>query len=155
MLKIHICVAHAQVKNQEKPGTYGKELNKILKVNNLPDIIKPDESEDTADEPEVGAIGQTTNLKPETKIKKPSISRQSSTGNLSNKDDDETVKTLEACDPGLQFFTVKSRGWPRNFSTDELIRDIQNNKVKWRYTDNKYAEEQLLRKTKKGEIIFK
>ncbi len=103
MLKIHICVAHAQVKNQEKPGTYAKELNKILKVNNLPDIIIPDEPEDTTDEPETGAIGQTTISKLETKIQKPSITRQSSTGNLNNKDDDETVKTLEACDLGIQF----------------------------------------------------
>ncbi len=64
-------------------GTYAQELNKILKVNNLPDIIIPDEPEDTADEPEAGATGQTTTSEPETKIQKPSISRQSSIGILS------------------------------------------------------------------------
>ncbi len=49
LLKIHIYVAHAQAKNQIKPGTYQFELNKSLKANNLPTIIIPEEPDTTID----------------------------------------------------------------------------------------------------------
>ena len=39
ILKIHLCVAHAQNKDQKNPGTYKAELNKVLKANKLPTII--------------------------------------------------------------------------------------------------------------------
>lgn len=45
LLKINICVAHAQCKNREKPGTYAYELNKVLKANNLPNIIIPEDTD--------------------------------------------------------------------------------------------------------------
>lgn len=42
VLKINICVAHVHYKNLENPGNYSVELNKMLTVNNLPNIIIPD-----------------------------------------------------------------------------------------------------------------
>ena len=53
ILKIHICVAHAQTKNQEKPGCYKNVLNKILTMNNLPNIIMP--TDDDYVKPLIGA----------------------------------------------------------------------------------------------------
>lgn len=43
LLKIKICVAHAQCKNQEKPGSYAYELNRVLNANKLPTIVIPEE----------------------------------------------------------------------------------------------------------------
>ena len=41
-LLINICVTHAHYRNQENPGTYSEELNKILTANKLPNVIIPD-----------------------------------------------------------------------------------------------------------------
>ncbi len=149
LLKINICVAHAQIKNQEKPGSYTNELNKVLKANNLPDIIIPDEAEDNTEQMDDGANGLNTTENLEPIIQKIRISRHSSTGNLSVSQVATPAKKLEACELGLQFYTTKSKGWPSNFSTEDLINDIRSNKVKWKYTNNKYTEEQILRKTQK------
>ncbi len=42
ILRINICVSHSHYRNIEYPGTYEEELNKILKLNNLPSIKIPD-----------------------------------------------------------------------------------------------------------------
>lgn len=52
LLKFHLCVAHAQFQNQERPGSYTHELNNILRANNLPNIIVPD---DRSGQPVTGA----------------------------------------------------------------------------------------------------
>ena len=65
LLKIHICVAHAQNQNQITPGTYSSVLNKTLKANNLPTIIIPEDcvktTEITHQEPETGALAMENN----------------------------------------------------------------------------------------------
>ncbi len=43
-LKSNICVAHAHCKKLEKPVSYEEEMNKVLKLNNLPTIIIPKNS---------------------------------------------------------------------------------------------------------------
>ena len=43
LLKIHICVVHAQGRDQANPGTYSDELNRVLEENNLPKIKIPQE----------------------------------------------------------------------------------------------------------------
>ena len=43
LLKIHICVAHAQGRDQANPGIYSDELNRVLEENNLPKIKIPQE----------------------------------------------------------------------------------------------------------------
>ncbi len=43
LLQIHAYVAHAQNQEQRKPGTYRYELSRVLKANNLPSIIIPDD----------------------------------------------------------------------------------------------------------------
>lgn len=157
LLKINICVAHAQGKNREKPGTYANELNKVLKANNLPNIIIPEDTDTNTqslhEQQDAGATGVDAQIpEPEPRKSKPSLSRQSSSGELTENHDPQTGKQRDAGELGLQFYTTKSRGWPQNFSCEELIKGIQSNKFKWTYTDKKYTEEQVLRKTQKGEI---
>ena len=53
---------------------------------------------------------------------------------------------------GLEFYTSKEKGWSKNCTTEEIVKPIQNNKIKFRYTDNRFTEEQILSKTYKGEI---
>ncbi len=104
LLKINICVVHAQIKNQEKPGSYPNELIKVLKANNISNIIISDESEDNTEQLEAGAVGLDATQKPEITTQKSIISRHSSSGNLSVSQEAAPVKKLEACDLGLQFF---------------------------------------------------
>ncbi|MPC43576.1 hypothetical protein E2C01_037225 [Portunus trituberculatus] len=74
LLKIHICVAHTQLKNQERPGTYAEELNTVLNVNNLPNIIIPD---DDAEQLVTGIMSYDTNQQLTPKEQQ-GLSRQSS-----------------------------------------------------------------------------
>ena len=152
ILLIHICVVHAQVKDQQKPGTYAKELNKILKENKLPSVIIPDEPDVTAEQPEAAATSQYKTQQPESTAQTPSISRQSSSSDLSVKQKTTTDSKLNSKDLGLEFYTIKEKGWPQNYTTDKLIKDIRSNDVKYRYTNNKFTEEEILRKTERGEI---
>ena len=41
LLKMNICVAIAETKNKENPGTFATILNKTLSENNLPTIVVP------------------------------------------------------------------------------------------------------------------
>ncbi len=145
LLKIHICVAHAQSQNQITPGTYSSELNKVLKANNLPTIIIPEESDETIEitqqETEIGATAK------ETKLLKPKPTQRTPKNIKSS----ETHK-LQAIEIGLEFYTTKERKWPDHLSIDDLIAGIQRNIYKWTYNDNRYTEEEILRKTSKGEI---
>lgn len=59
---------------------------------------------------------------------------------------------VDASEIGLHFYTPKTKGCPKNYSTEELIKGIHSNTFKWRYTNNKYTEDQVLRKIQRGEI---
>ncbi len=150
LLKINICVAHAQAKNHQNPGTYSYELNKVLKANSLPTIIIPDDSDKTTGslytEQSIGAIStDVESVESEIRATTPNLSRQSSSESMKEKKLDSTAI-------GLEFYTIREKGWPKNCTTEDIVKGIQNNKFKFRYTDNKFSEEQILRKTRKGEI---
>ena len=108
ILKINICVVHAQQKDQQKPGTYAKVLNKMLLENKLPSIIIPDD-DDTAQQPPAAAalIPEVT---PGTSKMAQDISRQSSSEDLSAKSKAKTGNKLNSQDLGLEFYTLKQRG---------------------------------------------
>ncbi len=148
VLKIYIGVAHAQVKNQERQGSYAVELNKVVRENNLPNITIPDES---PEQPLTGAVSLDSTQQV-TPVQQQSLSRQSSLSNISVSSEPASTKKLDSKDLGLKFFTTKAIGWPHNFSTEELIQEVRSKKLKWTYTNKKYNEEQILRKTEKGEI---
>ena len=151
ILKIHICAAHAQNQEQKKPGSYNYEFNRILKANNLPTIIiPPDEPEPTPNNTQTqqdeGAMAvDITDPEPPTQIKTSKITRTKSTESLLG-------KVIDAEEIGLEFYTTKERGWPKNLSPADLISGIQAKKYKGKYTDNKLTEDQILRKTRRGEI---
>ena len=56
---------------------------------------------------------------------------------------------------GLQFYTIKSKVWPNNFSTEELVKGIQNKTDKYTYTNKDYSEDQILKSVKDGSIKLK
>lgn len=148
LLKINICVAHARSKNQDKPGCYAHELNRVLRANNLSNIIIPDE-----DRMEEGAVGGDTKAQePEPKKQRLTLRNQSSVGDAL--DDSMTRKKMDAGDLGLEFFTTTSNGWPTNFSTEDLVKGIQNKIFKYTYINKRYSEDQVLRKISKGELIL-
>ncbi len=150
MLKINICVAHANYKNQERPGSYASELSKILRANNLPNIIIPEDTDLYTQQmnlqPDVGATSQATaQLKP-----KPSVRKLSNQGALNTSHDSLSIMNIDAKDLGLEFYTSKDNGRPENFSTEELVKGIFSNKYK--FTNKRFTEEQVLKKTQRGEI---
>ncbi len=126
VLKIHICVAHAQVKNQERPGSYAVELNKVLRPNYLPNITIPDES---SKQPFTGAVSLDSTQQV-TPVQQQSLSRQSSSSNISVRSEAASTKKLYSKDLRLKFFTTKAIGWPHNFSTEELIQGVRSKKLK-------------------------
>ena len=138
-----------------KPGSNKKEFNKILKANNLPSIKFPDEEpEPTTTEPtpiptetqEIeGAMATEADKSLQTQIKTRKIIRTKSTESL-------TGKIIEAHEIGLEFYTTKDKGWPRNISIPDLLTGIQAKRYKWKYTDNKYTEDQIIKKIRRGEI---
>ncbi len=166
LLKIHICVAHAQAKNQENPGSYSYELNKVLTANKLPNIIIPNDSNNvplnnvpvnTLTTPVAGAASISAQSKvSETRTPPPRQSKQSNLDsprlNKQSNVDSPITQKIDSKDIGLEFFTTKEKGWPANFSTEELVKGIQHNKYKFKYTCDKLSEEQVLRKTGRGEI---
>ncbi len=145
ILKIHTCVAHAENQDQKKPGTYKYELNRVLKANNLPTIIIPDDEHETN-----LAIAQeqttSTQSRTQTDLTKTShIKRFKSTESL-------TDKNIDAEDIGLEIYTPKERGWPKNISNTDLTTGLQQKIYKGKYTDTKYTEDQIMRKIRRNEI---
>ncbi len=157
MLKINICVAHANYKNQERPGTYASELNKVLRANNLPNIIIPEDTylytQQMNLQPDAGATSQAAaQPKPTTLKPKPSVRKFNNQGALNTSYDSLPTMNIDAKDLGLEFYTSKETGWSENFSTEELVKGIYSNKYEYKFTNKRFTEEQVLKKTQRGEI---
>lgn len=162
-LKINICVAHAHYMNIDKPGSYEEELNKVLKLNNLPCIKIPSNPTskrifNTQDQnPDTSKAAQET--KPR-RIKEKIEENRETTETAQAQATDGEIKRMEeelfpteAADIDLQFFTTEEKGWPqRNFSLDDLIKGIYQSKYKYTYADIRYTEEDVLDFIKNGEI---
>ncbi len=87
---------------------------------------------------------EVESVESESRTPPPNLSRQSSSESMKGKKLDSTAI-------GLEFYTTREKEWPKNCTTQDIVKGIQNN-IKFRYTDNKFSEEQILRKTRKGEI---
>ena len=151
-LRINICVAHAQCKDKENPGSYANELNKALKANSLPSIIIPEDPNTQTQKLSKQADTGATCVEPQLQTQHNTSSRQSSKSEFNANYESLPDRKLDSSEYGLEFFTTKDKGWPTTFSTDELIKGIQSKMYKWKYTNKKYTEDQVLRKTKKGGI---
>ncbi len=158
-LKINICVSHAHYKNMESPGSYAEELNKILTLNNLPNIVVP--ATNTHSKP-THPTTQTINA-PETKPRRIRERRDTErkeiegAASLNNEIEQMEEQLLPKKDKeiGLQVFTPESRGWPRkNFTLEELVRGFNNQTYKYTYTDSKYTEEQVMDMIRNGDITM-
>ena len=150
LLKIHTCVAHAQNKEQIKPGTYKYELNRVLKANNLPTIIIPDDEQernsDNTHKQTTSAVAVNVNEQgAESQLKPSNIQRTKSTETLSS-------KVIDAEDIGLEIYTTKERGWPNNMTNTDLTTGIERKIYKGKYTASKFTEEQIMRKIRRNEI---
>ena len=133
-------------------------------MNNLPNIITPTDDDDVGSvQPLIGAtnlqqpITGAMSLQPPqdetpTPTLEQSLSRQSSTSNLSKTAETTHSKKPKAIDLGLHFFTTTEKEWPPKIPTGELLQGIKNKKYKWTYTNKKYEEEQILHKIEHGEI---
>ena len=152
LLRINICMAHAQYKNKENPGSYANELNKVLKANNLPSIIIPENHNTQTQRLSKQADTGATCVEPQLQTQHDTLSRQSSKSELNTSYESLPDRKPDSSEYGLEFFTTKDKGWPTNFNTDDLIKGIQSKMYKWKYTNKKYTEDQILRKTKKGGI---
>ncbi len=164
-LKINICVAHAHHKNIENPGCYEEELNKILALNNLPNIKVPNDTNSRKNTSSRNAQATRTNqIAPETKLRKSKGGKDTAEqGKIDSEainkvleEMEEEILPKEAKEIGLQFYTTEEKGWPqKNFTIETLITGIQNNKFKFTYTDNKFTEEQVLNMIKGGEFLLR
>ena len=156
ILQIHACVAHAQNKNLQNPGTYAMELNRTLKANNLPTIIIPEDLETndsqvyTTQQTGATASEVTQTAVPEKEKVKPTASRRNSIGTPQQSNESTTYEStthkITAAELGLEFYTPMSKRWPKNFSTTALTEEIRKGKIKWKYTNENYTE--------KGEILL-
>lgn len=126
----------------------------MLSVNKLSNIIIPDDSPEqiATDTVSLDTIQQYTPKEQESLSRQSSISNISSIGNTSASNEATSLLELNSKDISLKFFITKARGWPQNSSTLELIKSARSNKIKWTYTNKNFEEEEILRKTEKGEI---
>lgn len=66
----------------------------------------------------------------------------------------EEILPNDSNELGLKFFTSNNKGWPNNFTRDDLLNGITHNIYKWTYENTRYSE-QILQLTEKGEIALK
>lgn len=188
-LKILMAVVHAHVVNICNPGTYAKELNLILKKNNLQEMWFPDNpdsgklfqatatpqlitevkqkyTETPTPKPTVpeqqqqtpatqiisstpqqtGAIAKTTMY---SSVNSPASDEEVEVDNMSEGglEDEALAKTLAdtntdtADDIGLTVFVNTQQPLPtKDIHINEIIEGIQNESLKWTYTQTKIPE---------------
>ncbi len=148
MLRINTCILHAHYRNLENPGTYEVELNKVLKLNNLPTIKIPEI-------PNSSKILNIPITKPTPAARKEKNTHLPENRNDDKEEDVDVVETLEemerellpTCedkDVGLQLYVSEDRGWPdKYFTVPDLIKGISNNIYKWTYTKHSITEQEM------------
>ena len=117
---------HAHFINMANPGSYEKELNMMLKLNNLPEIkapqnppsakilIRVEEAEDrrteAEEESEAQAEDQTNKENESAEEEKAGLSADSNKREIKGK----KKKQIKGCDIGLMLYTPTSVGWPKD-----------------------------------------
>lgn len=168
LLKINVCILHAHYRNIENPGSYENELNKILKLNNLPTVKVPETPNSSrifnATAPAtVATATPATQKKP---VPPPRTERlpatQGETGARSKANtaedtleqmENEILDQYEGKDLGIQIYVSEEVGWPQgNFNERDLIMGINKNIYKWTYTTKEIEEDQIIRMIKERTI---
>ncbi len=178
MLKIHICVAHARMKDTDLPGSYETELNKILKLNNLPAIKVPKDTgtDITATQaippttnPQTGATAiqaiqtpSTSQAQQQPPKVKPRIERSTNIERRVSRDnieeelqEREDILPLQASDLGLIFYTTNEKGWPKEtFTREDLLREFIGGQFKWTCKTSTYSEREIFQLIRDKKIIL-
>ena len=172
LLKIHICITHAKMKEADHPGTYELELNRVLKANNLPSIIIPkdDDAGPSVTTSTTSATTTATALLTSSKSassttqavrEKSSLERHQASGGLRQaqaKQKEVVVQQtpqIPASAFGMNFYTTIDKGWPETkFTNEDLYNGINKGIYKWTSSDTNYTEEQLLTAIKENRIIL-
>ncbi len=152
--KIMACMMRAHLINSINPGSYSDDLNRALKLNNLPPVILPDNPPSK----------QTLNLTNEKQTAVPQENTQTNVNTHSQEapntaqhtqvDQNTTqqgtemppLKKIPGHAIGLQIITRKSEGWPKGttLSLRSIKTGIYTGMYKWRYTYAAYNEQEIL-----------
>jgi len=145
VLKITTCIIHAHFRNMEKPGSYETELNKILKLNDLPEIKIPDA-------PDSRNFFASVNAEKDTDTRQ----EEEVEGSQDERSQQQTSFTVSGKDIGLQIFTSQDKGWPTgNFTVTDLMHGIENKEFKWTYGEQTISADDVLNMIKNSTVDLK
>ena len=163
VLKLHISIAHAKMKDVDCPGSYETELHSILKLNDLPTIKIPKETEvgvtSTQSIPPTTAPN-TEHHKPKPKPRSDGIEKKERLTSEEKLSDDiqemeEQVMPQHASELGLNFYTIKEKGWPQGtFTREDLLRGINKGQFKWTCSNNETNEREIIQLIKENKIVL-
>lgn len=152
--KMIACMMHAHLINAINPGSYNSELNRALKLNNLPPVNLPDNppsqkildlTKDNQTPTPNENTQNTSNNTTQDNTNPPQHTEHTEQEDISQKEMPPLEKISgEAI--GLQIITKKSEGWPKEqtFSLHRLKVGIDNGLYKFRYRNPTYTEEEIL-----------
>ena len=173
--KILGILIHSHLVNLGKPGSFNKETNQLLKLNNLPTIILPDNPDSAAILNSGGGTAVEEILKEkDSEIKTSKIVNQSQevevikprhqqqNNNTSQEEEEEVevempqLEKITGSNIGLQIITKSSVGWPQDtvLSLRRLREGFENDIYKWCYTDNSFLEESIFKCIINNEVDF-
>ena len=141
------CMMHAHLINAAIPGSYNTEINRVLKLNNLPAIILPDNppSQQILD---LTKGVQTATTQENTQTTQTNTITPTNTGENSTVSQEELppLEKISGEEIGLQLITTKKQGWPKgkSFPLATLKRGIDSGIYKFRYRNNIYTDEEIL-----------
>ena len=156
------CMLHAHFMNAIHPGTYNEELNRALKLNNLPKINLP------SNPPSKEILNLTSNTETQntTNNNIPATEPTLEPTETATTEAPETQQTTEQEEQmpeleqirgrglGLQIITRKREGWPidNTVSFETLKMGLETGQYKWRYTNTAYSEQEILKSLTNNEI---
>ena len=160
--KLLACMMHSHLINIAKPGSYNTEMNKVLKLNNLPAIILPDNPPSSEiitkakiinESPEENVEVNTMEEEEIMTVNKNTKEKEAEDINRSEIEKIPQLEQINGAELGLNIVTSESEGWPKTTLTAKHItKGLLQCKYKWIYTNNKYSEGELLRLLNNNEI---
>ena len=139
---------HAHIINIAESGSYEKELNCILKANNLPTIKVPSNPPSAKFISKLARV-EKTQQNEETPQEEADNTTEIDTEEETASQNNPQVKTqqkrrMKGKDLGLIIHTSKSTGWPQSLAKQELIQGIEQKKYKVTYSENLVEKEEIL-----------
>ncbi|MPC22836.1 hypothetical protein E2C01_015863 [Portunus trituberculatus] len=152
--KFMTCMMHAHLINSMNPGSYNDELNRALKLNNLPPVNLPvnppskhilnltsekqthstqENSQNTDSTPSQETLSQPQPIHPKQHISQEELEMP-------------PLEKIQGRAIGFQIITKKSEGWPKE--TTLTLRNIKEGLdtglYKFRYTNSTYTEQEII-----------